>query len=63
MRNADSCCEKYSEPVYFTEEEESPYTHAKTGRVRTAVSHLVCIVCGYVTIVDGEYGAGSWRQK
>ena len=63
MRTPESCCEKYSEPVYFTEEEESPYTHAKTGRVRTAVSHLVCIVCGYVTIVDGDYGAGAWRKK
>jgi len=63
MRISESCCDKHSEPVYFTEEEEYPFTHAKTGRVRTAVSHLVCIVCGYVTIVDGEYGASSWRKK
>jgi hypothetical protein len=63
MRTPDSCCEKYSEPVYFTEEEEHPFTHAKTGRVRTAVSHIQCEMCGYVTIVDGEYGASSWRNK
>lgn len=63
MQKSQLCCEKHTEPVYYTEKEYHPFTHTKTGRVRTAVSHLVCIICGKEVTVDGEYLAGSWRDE
>lgn len=52
-------------PVWFEEKEYSyngTYNYA-TGRVRTAVSHLECNMCGKKICVDGDYKTGEWRNE
>jgi len=53
-------CETPLEPIWFTEEE---YTkeHSKTGRKRTACSHLACPNCFHVEAVDDTFD-GPWRS-
>ena len=51
-------------PVWFEEEECTTgygYLHY-TGRVRTACSHLECVICSEKVCVDDTFD-GSWRYK
>lgn len=58
MRNARyGYCEKCNialQPICFKEQEYDGYG-MKTGRVRTAVSHLVCPLCLESYIVDDSF--------
>ena len=45
-------------PVHFIEEERDKQ-HMKTGRVRRAVSHLLCESCGKQECVDDTFD-GQW---
>lgn len=47
------------EPVWFTEEERNK-RGIKTGRKRTACSHLLCEYCGKVYPVDNTFDK-PWR--
>lgn len=49
------------EPVRFIEEERDIHNR-NTGRVRDAVSHLECVVCGKRQIVDDSFD-GPWYRK
>lgn len=51
------------EPIWFLEEETIVDSGCmyKTGRVRRAVSHLVCPVCLHNYCVDDTFD-GTWRQ-
>lgn len=53
-------CEAPLEPVWFTEYERK--RGIKTGRKRTACSHLVCEYCGKTYPVDDTFD-GKWRYK
>ncbi len=51
-------CDFAFSPVYFLEEERDKY-HSLTGRVRKAVSHLVCECCRKNECVDDTFD-GPW---
>lgn len=59
-----SKCENDLEPVWYTEHEERfEYgLRVKTGRTRTACSHLLCPYCGNVECVDESFD-GPWVSK
>ena len=47
-------CDFPFSPVHFLDEERDKYNR-KTGRVRRAVSHLVCECCGKQECVDDTF--------
>lgn len=57
-------CGHELEPVYFEEEEYvvNSGRMTKTGRVRKAVSHLICESCGKSHCVDDTFDR-SWYHK
>jgi hypothetical protein len=54
-------CNSDLKPVTFLEEERSS-TGWKTGRLRTAVSHLICENCGHQEAIDDSMDM-PWRER
>lgn len=54
-------CKTTLEPVKFVEKEYDVY-NIPTGRVRLAVSYLVCPECGEIFTVDSSFD-GPWVDK
>lgn len=58
-------CDNDLSPVWFEEKEYAVTKdgyHYATGRVRTAVSHLTCDICGKNYCIDDSYDL-PWRWK
>jgi hypothetical protein len=63
MRRDYGCCPRCGEPLYPVWFEEEEFVEGKfTGRVRWAVSHLLCKECLQFVNVDDSFDL-QWREK